>query len=82
MKGENAMCKLILQLHGGGGSGGSTARTPKQSAPGSQAAATIANATDEQRQKLREQLSQARGRRYTDKTGTMVDSIKKQLLGE
>lgn len=77
------MFKLILQLHGGGGGGGST-RTPKQSAPGSTAAATISAATDEQRQRLREQLSQAKGRRFTDKTntGSMVDVIKKQLLGE
>lgn len=77
------MFKMILQLHGGGGSGGTT-RTPKQSAPGSTAAATIATATDEQRQRLREQLSQAKGRRFTDKTqtGYMADVIKKQLLGE
>lgn len=78
------MFKIILQLHGGGGGGGST-RTPKQSAPGSTAAATISAATDETRQRLREQLSQARGRRFTDKTGgtmTMVETIKKQLLGE
>lgn len=75
------MFKLILQLHGGGGGGGST-RTPKQSAPGSTAAATIATATDDVRQQMRERLAQARGRRFTDKTGSMVDSIKKQLLGE
>ena len=77
------MFKMILQLHGGGGGGGTT-RTPKQSAPGSTAAATIATATDEQRQRLREQLSQAKGRRFTDKTqtGYMADVIKKQLLGE
>lgn len=75
------MFKLNLQLHGGGGGGGST-RTPKQSAPGSTAAATIATATDDVRQQMRERLAQARGRRFTDKTGSMVDSIKKQLLGE
>lgn len=75
------MFKLILQLHGGGGGGGST-RTPKQSAPGSTAAATIATATDDVRQQMRERLAQARGRRFTDKTGSMVDTIKKQLLGE
>jgi hypothetical protein len=75
------MFELILQLHGGGG-GGSSARTPKQSAPGSTAAATIATATDDVRQQMRERLAQARGRRFTDKTGSMVDSIKKQLLGE
>lgn len=81
------MFKMILQLHGGGGSKKSS--TPpveqvKQSAPGSTAAATIATATDEQRQRLREQLSRAKGRRFTDKTqtGYMADVIKKQLLGE
>ena len=74
------MYRINLQLHGGGG--GSSARTPKQSAPGSTAAATIATATDDVRQQMRERLAQARGRRFTDKTGSMVDSIKKQLLGE
>lgn len=77
------MFKMILQLHGGGGSKSSTpAHTPKQSAPGSVTAPTIATATDDVRQQMRERLAQARGRRFTDKTGTMVDSIKKQLLGE
>ena len=76
------MFKMILQLHGGGGGGGSSARTPKQSAPGSVAGPTITTATDDVRQQMRERLAQARGRRVTDKTGTMVDSIKKQLLGE
>ena len=75
------MYRINLQLHGGGGGGGIT-RTPKQSAPGSTAAATIATATDDVRQRMRERLAQARGRRFTDKTGTMVDSIKKQLVGE
>ena len=76
------MFKINLHLHGGGGGGGSSARTPKQSAPGSVAAPTITTATDDVRQQMRERLAQARGRRFTDKTGTMVDSIKKQLLGE
>lgn len=78
------MFKIILQLHGGGGSKKSSTPPVKQSAPGSTAAATIATATDEQRQRLREQLSQAKGRRFTDKTqtGYMADVIKKQLLGE
>ena len=77
------MFKFILQLHCGGGSkSSSTTRTPKQSAPGSTAAATIDTATDDVRQRLREQLSQAKGRRFTNKTGTLVDSVKKQLLGE
>ena len=76
------MYRINLQLHGGGGGGGSSARTPKQSAPGSVAAATIDIASDDVRQQMRERLAQARGRRFTDKTGTMVDSIKKQLLGE
>ena len=78
------MYKINLQLHGGGGTKSSStpARTPKQSAPGSTAAATIATATDDVRQQMRERLAQARGRRFTDKTGSMVDSIKKQLLGE
>lgn len=78
------MFKMILQLHGGGGSKKSSTPAPKQSAPGSIAVAGIETATDEQRQRLREQLSQAKGRRFTDKTNTglMVDQIKKQLLGE
>ena len=75
------MFEIIMQLHGGSKIGGPTV---KQSAPGSQAAATISDATDQQRQTLREQLSKARGRNYTDKTQGlgMQDNIKKALLGE
>lgn len=75
--------ELILQLHGGGhgGGGGSTV---KQSAPGSTAAATIESATDGERQSLREKLSKAKGRRYTDKTGgtSLEETLKKALIGE
>lgn len=76
------MFELILQLHGGGG--GSDVEPVKSSAPGSSAVATIDNATEGERQRLREQLSQQRGRRFTNKTGgtSTLESIKKTLLGE
>lgn len=82
MKGGENM-ELKLQLHGGGGGGGSS-EPVKQSAPGSSAVATIDNATEGERQRMREQLSSARGRRYTDKTGgtDWAASFKKMLLGE
>lgn len=83
MKGGENM-ELKLQLHGGGGGGGSS-EPVKQSAPGSSAVATIDNATEGERQRMREQLSSARGRRYTDKTSGSTDwaaSFKKALLGE
>lgn len=71
------MEEIIMQLHGGGGGGGGT--QIKQNAPGSQSAATIDSATEGQREKL----SKARGRNFTNKTGgSMVDTIKKALLGE
>lgn len=76
--------ELKLQLHGGGGGGGSS-EPVKQSAPGSSAVATIDNATEGERQRLREQLSSARGRRYTDKTSNttaIAESFKKVFLGE
>lgn len=80
------MFELILQLHGGGGGGGggSDVEPVKSSAPGSSAVATIDNATEGERQRLREQLSQQRGRRFTNKTGgtSSLESIKKTLLGE
>ena len=81
------MFKLKLQLHGGGG--GSSIKTEdavKNSAPGSTAAATIDNATEGDRQKIREKMATAKGREYTDKTNgaisEVVQTIKKQLLGE
>lgn len=78
--------ELKLQLHGGGGGGGGGSSEPvKQSAPGSSAVATIDNATEGERQRMREQLSSARGRKYTDKTSSSTDwatSFKKMLLGE
>ena len=75
------MKEIIMQLHGGGGGGGGT--QIKQNAPGSQSAATIDSATDGQRESLREKLSKAKGRNFTNKTGgSMVDTIKKALLGE
>ena len=77
--------ELKLQLHGGGGSGGNDVEPVKSSAPGSSAVATIDNATEGERQRLREQLSSARGRRYTNKTGNttaIAESFKKVFLGE
>ena len=83
MKGGENM-ELKLQLHGGGGGGGGDSEPVKASAPGSSAVATIDNATEGERQRVREQLSKARGRRYTDKTsGTdWASSFKKMFLGE
>lgn len=78
------MFQIIRQLHGGGGRSKST--PIKNSAPGSTAVATIDNATADEREKVRNQLAQARGRSFTDKTGgaisDTVTSIKKLLLGE
>ena len=77
------MFKIIRQLHGGHSSGGGS--SVKQSAPGSQAVATVDNATENERANLRDRLSRARGRQYTDRTGgglSAVDQIKKALLGE
>ncbi len=71
--------EIIMQLHGGGGGGG---HTIKQSAPGSTAAATIDSASEGERESLREKLSKAKGRQYTNKTGGIVDTVKKALLGE
>lgn len=78
------MFEMILQLHGGGSKKSSGGETIKQSAPMSNAAASVSAATNEERQKLREQLSVARGRNYTNKTQGMAleNSIKKALLGE
>ncbi len=73
--------EIIMQLHGGGGGGGG--HTIKQSAPGSTAVATIDSASEGERESLREKLSKAKGRQYTDKTGgSLVDTVKKALLGE
>lgn len=73
--------EIIMQLHGGGGGGGGS--SVKQSAPGSTAAATIDSASEGQRESLREKLSKAKGRNYTNKTGgSLVDTVKKALLGE
>lgn len=82
MKGGESM-ELKLQLHGGGGGGGSS-EPVKQSAPGSSSVATIDSATEGERQRMREQLNSARGRRFTNKTGgtDWAASIKKALLGE
>ncbi len=73
---------ILLQLHGGRGSGGSTQQI-KSSAPGSTQVATIDGATADERQKYKEQLAKARGRSYTDKTNGVADAnMRKQLLGE
>lgn len=72
------MFEIIMQLHGGGGKGGGA--SIKQSAPGSTAAATIANATDEQRQKYQELLSQAKGKKSTIYAGREIEKALK--LGE
>lgn len=81
------MHKFILQLHGGHSGGGSTPQPQviKQSAPGSQQAATIDNATEGEREALRERLGKAKGRGFTNKTGGSLaasDTMKKMLLGE
>ena len=75
------MFELILQLHGGGRGGGASV---KQSAPTSNAAASISGATNQERQKYQELLRSAKGKNFTNKTqGTAMDnSIKKALLGE
>lgn len=74
--------EIIMQLHGGGGGDGG-GHTIKQSAPGSTAAATIDSASEGERESLREKLSKAKGRQYTNKTGgSLVDTVKKALLGE
>lgn len=79
------MKEIKLQLHGGGGGGSS--QQVKQSAPGSSAVATIDSATEGERQRIKEQMQKAKGRRYTNKTGdsaagTLVETMKKTLLGE
>lgn len=70
------MFEIIMQLHGGSPKG----TTIKQSAPGSQAAATIANATDQQRQEYQKLLRSARGKRYTNQAGGEIEKALK--LGE
>ena len=72
------MFELELQLHGGGGH----RQEIKQNAPGSVAAATVDNATEDALVKIREQIAKGRGRKFTDKTGGVTSSIKKILLGE
>lgn len=79
------MLEIKLQLHGGGG-GGSTPEV-KQSAPGSSAVATIDSATEGERQRIKEQMMKAKGRKFTNKTGgtgtsSLVETMKKTLLGE
>ena len=78
--------KFDLQLFGGGGGGGSEPDPVKQNAPGSQAAATIEQATAGQKEALRNKFSKRFGRNSTNATnggaGVTMDSIKKALLGE
>lgn len=77
------MFRIIKQLHGGHSGGGGS--DVKQSAPGSNAVPMVDNATESQRANLRDRLSKARGRRYTNQTGGamgVADQIKKALLGE
>ena len=76
--------EILMQLHGGGGSGGG-GTTVKASAPGSNQVAGIDTATEDERQSMRDKLSKAKGRRFTDKTGgqqSLIDTVKKALLGE
>lgn len=75
------MFELIMQLHGGSGGGGSSI---KQSAPTSNAAASVASATNQERQKYQELLRSAKGKNFTNKTQGMAmeSSVKKALLGE
>lgn len=77
------MFELILQLHGGGHGGGG-GPTIKQSAPVSNAAASVSSATNEERQKYQELLRNAKGKNFTNKTQGMAmeNSVKKALLGE
>lgn len=77
------MHKFVMQLHGGHGGGGSVQEI-KQSATGSTQAATIDNATEGEREALKERLSKAKGRGFTNKTGGTLaaDTMKKMLLGE
>lgn len=75
--------EILMQLHGGGGGGGGT--KIKASAPGSNQVAGIDTATEDERQSMRDKLSKAKGRRFTDKTGgqqSLIDTVKKALLGE
>ncbi len=68
---------------GKSGGGGSQAQVIKQSAPGSTQAATIDNATEGEREALREKLNKAKGRNFTNKTGGLAaETMKKALLGE
>lgn len=78
------MWKIMMQLHGGHGGGGGSVQEIKQSAPGSTQAATIDNATEGEREALKERLSKAKGRGFTNKTGGALaaDTMKKMLLGE
>ena len=76
--------EILMQLHGGGGGGGG-GTTVKASAPGSNQIAGIDTATEDERQSMRDKLSKAKGRRFTDKTGgqqSLIDTVKKALLGE
>lgn len=70
------MFEIIMQLHGGG----PKATTIKQSAPGSQAAAAIDNATADQRLNYQRLLRSAKGRRYTNQAGGEIEKALK--LGE
>ena len=75
--------EILMQLHGGGGGGGGT--KIKASAPGSNHVAGIDTSTEDERQSMRDKLSKAKGRRFTDKTGgqeSLIDTVKKALLGE
>lgn len=65
--------------------GGSAPKTAPimQNAPGSVAAATVDNATENARNNMRDKLRNARGRDYTNRTaGQTMDQVKKALLGE
>lgn len=77
------MREIILQLHGGHGGGGGGGAV-KQSAPMSNASASIAAATNQERQKYQEQLRNAKGRNFTNKTQGMAmeQTVKKALLGD
>lgn len=75
-----------LQLFGGGGGGGSDVEQIKKSAPGSNAAPTIDQATAGARQKTQANLRKVFGREGTQTNAGGIsisaDSIKKALLGE
>lgn len=82
---------------GGGSSSSSSEPVVKQSAPAAtnvttqktgasgSVSADIDTASESERKAVADKLTKAKGRRYTDKTGgtsSLIESVKKALLGE